>query len=1032
MGKDALSPERWNWHDRVFKNFTVNEGLPNGAIITIAEDSIGFVWLWSSNGLFRYDGHHFEHITSPVLKSSSVNVIAKGNHGQIWLGTNKGLIELNPQTRHFKFHSLQPNQSIAITDIATSKDKDSPFIWLSTSQGALKFNTNDASITPYFLETYATAKSWRTFSIAATENDSVWLATNQGLYLKQANTTHFSLFDLSSKLASASRISALLLDSSGNMWVGTPKDGVLVITPDLQVSQPQIPNFANEWIYSLSEISPGRVWLGSYGRGIIEMNIDGSRAARIENDRLNPRSLTSNEIWHIFAAKSGLVWVGTSRGLSRFDATQGAVKSVFGDTSRANGISDININAVLEDNAGKIWLGLRKKGIDIIEPTSGKVKHFANDTSSPKTVLPVGAIESLTVNSAGDIFIGSNWGTYQYANGELTRYEMTGRPENAYSGILKVTDDVLWAGGTDGLWQLDSGIDKGAKALNVSQNFTDIRSTAVLALSKNELIVGTWQGPNWINSQGELSYQLSDKDTLSNLLSNSFVSDILYDKQGRLWISTEGNGIFVGEPSKQPKKFIHLSKKQGLASNVIRSMQFDDNGQIWAAGSAGIDVINLQSLEIQSLQAQDGVLFTPYYRQSSIKTSHGELLFGGSNGLTIVDPKLWQQQSTFYPLAITRIHNGSITSFNPNHGSEQTAPILVSAENNELSVEFSSLDFSSTSIKYRYRLKGLSQQWHYRNAQNRVAAFTTLPPGNYQLEIQNTNRLGQWNPTTHLMHVQVLPYWYQTLWAKFALLVFTTILVLLIVKIRTARLQKRQDYLEQEVKKRTLSLQKVTDELATISMTDPLTGMNNRRYLDNVMPKDIANVMVRYKTSSAQKRINNADLIFILIDLDYFKHINDKFGHHGGDKVLIEITHRIRLVSRESDHLIRWGGEEFLLILRESSIERAKEIAERLRQEIKATPVTISNNQHVQITCSIGLCPFPLIAKQPERFDWLACVNLADKALYSAKESGRDAWISVKEDTHNINHEVPRTLESLNSKYLKIESSLDNSTNASS
>lgn len=351
---------------------------------------------------------------------------------------------------------------------------------------------------------------------------------------------------------------------------------------------------------------------------------------------------------------------------------------------------------------------------------------------------------------------------------------------------------------------------------------------------------------------------------------------------------------------------------------------------------------------------------------------------------------------------------------------------MIAADDNELTVKFTSLDFAATTINYRYRLLGLNDQWQQRSENNRNAVFTTLPSGQYQLEIQASNRQGQWSTAPHIMHVRVLPFWYQTLWAKVTALVLICLLIVLIVKVRTQRLQKRQEYLEQEINKRTLSLQKAKDELATISVTDPLTGMNNRRYLDSVMPLETENILKnQYALDSDCGRREGDELAFILIDIDHFKRVNDNYGHKAGDCVLVEITRRLRLIARETDHLIRWGGEEFLLVVRQSSAECAKNIAERIGEQIKREPVILSDNQQLKITCSIGFCAFPFFYHQPKNITWLECIDIADKALYSAKNSGRDAWVSAKASTHNNDERTPLNIGSISHEHVTIESNVD-------
>ncbi|MCG7530271.1 diguanylate cyclase [Psychrobium sp. MM17-31] len=1020
-----MASQRWGWHDRVFKNYTVKDGLPHGAVSAIAKDSAGFIWLWTSEGLARFDGHNFERVASPLLTANSVNAIKLCVNGKLWLGTSRGLIEFDPATRNFVQHDLLPGKVTSITDLSIGTGADSSVIWLTTNQAVFKYNTQSAALQSYELS--PTGAPWRTFDLLQANDKTVWLATNQGLFYKEEAAHEFSRFDLSDELASNNRISALLQDSFGDIWIGTPANGVLIIDAEKNVSQPPIPNFNKEWIYAMTEIAPGVVWLGSYGHGIIEMVRGGAKKSgidssnRIESDRLNQHSILNNEIWDLYAENNGLVLVGSSLGLSLFDASQTSVLSFFGDTSRTNGISDTNVNSILENGNGQIWLGLRQKGIDILNPQQGRVNHLAINANNPQNSLPAGAIESLAKTESDKVIIGSNWGVYTHSESELNRLEFSRRTANAYSGIVEVIDDDIFAGGTDGLWKLDKHEKPSALAINLSREFEDIRTTAITPLSKNEYVVGTWQGPVWINSQGEKTHDITAQN---NLLATSFISAILLDKQQRLWISTEGNGIFVGEPGLHPNHFTQMTKEQGLSSNVIRSMEFDEFGNIWSGGSLGIDAINSNTLAVQQLSSQDGVLFAPYYRQSLLKTSHGELLFGGRGGMTLIKPELWQVSSGFPKLVVTSASSGDFTSYAPKVGTVAKQPIVIEPNSNELTVNFSSLDFLASNIKYRYRLIGLNEQWHERAADNRVAVFTTLPPGDYQLEIQNSNRLEQWNPDLHVMHVKVLPFWYQTIAAKIGGIILLALFVYCFVRYRTARLQKRQDYLESEVQKRTLSLQQLTDELATMSMTDPLTDLKNRRYLEQAMQVEAANVLEKYSDEQrTDKRVDGGDVVFILIDVDHFKRVNDKYGHQSGDAVLIEITKRIRLIARDSDHLVRWGGEEFLLIVKESSSERAESIAERLRQKIKQTSIKIEGDIEINMTCSIGLCGYPFFARKPENLSWSECINLADKALYCAKNSGRDTWVSVKENELILGDEIADSLEKLNQSQICLESS---------
>lgn len=182
------------------------------------------------------------------------------------------------------------------------------------------------------------------------------------------------------------------------------------------------------------------------------------------------------------------------------------------------------------------------------------------------------------------------------------------------------------------------------------------------------------------------------------------------------------------------------------------------------------------------------------------------------------------------------------------------------------------------------------------------------------------------------------------------------------------------------------------------SLTDPLTGLRNRRFLEQHLGADISLCLRRYKqwliNPSAPMPVD-ADLIFFMIDIDHFKALNDAYGHSVGDKVLSQMRQRLQEVFRESDYLVRWGGEEFLVIARGTARADAQGIAERIRTAVNGRPFEVSADARVSKSCSVGFACFPFLPAQPESLDWPQVVDIADQALYMAKHGGRDAWVGL-------------------------------------
>lgn len=998
--------ERWHWHDQIFKNYSIEQGLPHGAISTICEDNLGFIWLVTTQGLVRFDGTNFENVPTIVNDIEfSIRDMVVDTQGIIWMSTSQGLIRFNPNSRVFKSFSLFQNQTFAMGTMTIDKNENSSLIWVATDQGVFKFNTETSSSEKFLGEQFLAMPNLRVFSILNAKSNTVWLGTSNGLYYKNSSENTFSPFDLSAFLRTNLRISALLQTSDNSILVATPRNGLLKINSELQITQPTIPHFTQEWIYSLAEISPGLVWLGSYGKGVIQLDIAKKSTKRMRHSRLLDSSIANDEIWQIYRANNGLVWLATNKGLSLYNPKQSALKTLFGDVGRHKGLSDVNINSLAEDKDGNIWIGLRANGVDVINPTTGLIEHIGVDPKKPDNALPGGAVETLTVQPSGNNFIGSNWGIYQYWQSKLQRLNTGERNNNTYTGVLYADNNYLWAGGTDGLWRFD--IDKNQltneKQINTANNiFTDHRITVIGKAPNNELLIGTWRGLNWIDESGHITYQLPQANQSS--IGNNFISSFFYDENNRLWVATEGAGIYVALEKNHPTHFTQIGKKQGLSSNIVRAMQPDKHGRVWVSSTTGIDVIDINKLQVTSLTSQDGALLPPYYRHAAIQTTADEIIFGGSGGLTLIEPGHWQIDNSFSPLVIINSTAGDHEYTNPFLAQGKAHRLLVPASKNRINIEFTTLDFiDSKSIKYRYRLLGLSNQWTITDAEHRVAAYTTLPPGQYQLEIQNSNRLDHWNVKSHILHFQVLPYWYQTIIAKFLFTLLSIVLIILFIRFRTSNLNKRQLILEEQVRLRTLNLERTTkalveksEDLEKVSVTDPLTGINNRRFLDLNMPKEIALANRRYQDLAPDScSIKGADIIFFLIDIDHFKKVNDQYGHQIGDLVLTEFTDRLKKIARESDYLIRWGGEEFLFVVRETSRELAAKLAHRICQQVKQKPFTNNINTELSLTCSIGFVPFPFCCHNPNETSWLDCIDIADKALYTAKNSGRDAWVGA-------------------------------------
>jgi len=177
-------------------------------------------------------------------------------------------------------------------------------------------------------------------------------------------------------------------------------------------------------------------------------------------------------------------------------------------------------------------------------------------------------------------------------------------------------------------------------------------------------------------------------------------------------------------------------------------------------------------------------------------------------------------------------------------------------------------------------------------------------------------------------------------------------------------------------------------ELSIQSNRDPLTALYNRRFFQDF----IGDAEVRGERRRSDARTTEA---LLLIDLDHFKEINDRYGHAAGDAVLVDVASRLRDTLRETDMIVRWGGEEFLVYVAATQAGRLDEIAVRIMEAVASEPFVYQGTR-IPITASVGFVPMPLPPRE-DQLPWERAIALADMALYLAKVHGRNRGYGIRE-----------------------------------
>ncbi|UUZ53153.1 GGDEF domain-containing protein [Massilia sp. H-1] len=273
--------------------------------------------------------------------------------------------------------------------------------------------------------------------------------------------------------------------------------------------------------------------------------------------------------------------------------------------------------------------------------------------------------------------------------------------------------------------------------------------------------------------------------------------------------------------------------------------------------------------------------------------------------------------------------------------------------------------------------------------------YTGLPPGNYQFEVRASLGDEVWGPVS-VREVTIDAPWWRTGWALAALVLLSSSLVALFVRWRLGWLHRRNTELEALVGARTVALEQANAALQEASMVDPLTGLKNRRFLGLSMPDELARVSRQYRAAGHERASINKTLLFYMVDIDHFKSVNDTYGHAMRDDLVLQhCSTALRKACRDADFVVRWGGEEFLIVARNSDRSYAELLANNLRKAVSELRIDVGNGVILQKTCSIGFAAFPAIESAPHAHPWEEVVKMADQCLYAAKLSGRDAWVGL-------------------------------------
>jgi diguanylate cyclase (GGDEF)-like protein len=564
------------------------------------------------------------------------------------------------------------------------------------------------------------------------------------------------------------------------------------------------------------------------------------------------------------------------------------------------------------------------------------------------------------------------------------------------NGIVRSREGVLWIPTSDGLFRL---VGSELKRYGQKEGLRDVRVRQVRELKDGRLLVGSQDGLYELRGDHLLSLGLD-----SGLTPGMDITAIGEMRNGELVIGTLSEELFMFDGRRWQK----FGREQGFPANAPFFITEDDLGFLWAAGIRGVERAPLAEMrrlargEIKTVatdmvlnergdrrSGQQGFCCNGAGNSKGFMDKAGSLWLPTRDGVVTLDTHGIVKNEVPPTVVIERLQY-----LNEWHDVKTGEALKLAKNARDLAFEFTALSFQDpASVELQYRLLGYDSGWRDLTVLSpRAINYTNLPAGAYTFEVRAMNNADVWNIAPAGLNFTIKPYFYETGWFYFFLVVFLAVLVYGGFRLQRRAHMKQRALLEQQVAERTQQLHEVNLQLETASLTDPLTGLRNRRYLSSQIPVDLAFY------DRERMRIGKSDhaLLFALVDLDHFKRINDTYGHKAGDMVLQQFSERMTRLVRVGDYVVRWGGEEFLLVFRPVEMQFVTMLGERIRRSVADQVFDLGEGVQVTMTCSIGLSECALFRDEQHPVGWEQMIELADASLYWVKGHERNGWAALR------------------------------------
>ncbi|HOK60991.1 MAG TPA: two-component regulator propeller domain-containing protein [Tenuifilum sp.] len=810
--------------------FNSDNGLPQSFVNALLQDSLGFLWIGTQDGLCRYDGYDFvvfnnNPYDSLSLSNNYVNHLVEGVNGELWIATRSGLNRVNRKTGKVKVyynHANNPRSLSSNMILRVYRDRSNR-IWVKTIDALHLYNptTDDFTRFPHFNDIFNISQTSDLSPIFENSNERLWVGTKDGLFYFDKERLVFKRYSEDPANPNSiwgNRVNAITEGLSGKLLIGTDKgiNEFDFLTQKfrrviLTLNDPSNKSLTTG-IQFLGYDNDSSLWVGSVG-GLGKLLPNGTF---IKYNSIYSNNLPVNilNVSTVLRDRTGVLWIGSQTGLVKVNPFEHRIGGYSKDPNGRNLFSNNVAASVIESTDGNIWVGTWGSGLHIFNPTTGENRHY---WSGGGNYIPNDFIHSLYQTRDGRVLVGTRNGVFQYLPSSRQFVDFFER-NNVYVGdlfknnrVYSITEDLqdrVWFATRQGLHCLKGG--------NLISFYA--RRGDSLSLPGNEVydVVADKNANVWVATISGLCRISADLRTIETF---SFIGNksrlpfevlcLYIAKNETVWVGTT-SGLFWINP--KGKNVLHSVVLPDINIRLINDILEDDRGRFWISTNKGLVLYNPLSNLVKVFNNSDGLFSNELNINASFKNSKGRMYFGSIDGVNVFHPDSIPTNKVVPNVCITHIQVYS-KSGNTEIIPYQLKFLRIPDDFSNLTFTIAALDFvQPNKNSYRYQLVGHDSRWVELGNTNKIT-FSNLSEGDYELRIMGSNSDQVWTTEYKSLRIRAVAPWWRSRIAKwiYGVIVLISLLVWAIRRNKHLReinrlLHERETVLEE------LRLQK--DELA--------------------------------------------------------------------------------------------------------------------------------------------------------------------------------------------------------------------------